>query len=161
MNFAQPFGERSEFDKLVIRTHFDDENAWQEVVVAMDEPWDDGEADSTSHVVDDRAWAGATVDQVKAAVREQEPDLHVVFIADEVTMQADHHALLAVNMDDEPNYLDKEYDVEHGTTFGRQFRIAPNEASGLDCNLMLGNMDYEDWAETAARSADGVFHCWP
>lgn len=150
--------EREYLDKLVIRTHFGDEEAWQQVLAAMAEPWAGGEGESTSHVVNDREWEGATVEQVRAAAGEQDPSLDVVFLADEVTMRADHHALLAVNMDDETNYLDEEYDVEHGTTFGRRLRIVPNEASGLHVNLALANMDYEEWADTASRNADGVFH---
>ncbi|MDX3235363.1 hypothetical protein PV392_06645 [Streptomyces sp. ME03-5709C] len=153
-----PTQEREEFDKLVVRTHFGDEEAWQEVLAAAAEPWDDGEGESTSLVVDDRSWEGATVERVTEFLAEKDPHLPVVFVADESSMCTAHHALLAVNLDDEENFLDTEYDAEHGTVFGRRFRIVPNEASGMHVNLTLANMDYEDWAETASRSADGVFH---
>lgn len=133
--------DRGDMAKVVIRTDFDDEEAWEEVLAAMAEPWG-GEFESTSYVVNDREWDGATSETVKRAVS-PDADLWVVFLADGETMTSPEHTLLAVDLDDDGN--------------GAEFRILPNEASGVEVSLGLGNMDYTDWAEAAAQSVDGVF----
>ncbi|QUQ63540.1 DUF6924 domain-containing protein [Kutzneria sp. CA-103260] len=164
-SLAKAAAERDETDKLVVRTHFGDDRAWQAVLAAGLESWgdeddqDDEGFESTTYAVDDPALAGWSVEQVREAVAEQDPNLPVLFVADEQTMLASHHALLAVNMDDEPNFMDNgEYGTEHLTEFGRQFRIVPRHASGVHVNLWLANMDFTDWAQTAGASPDGVFH---
>jgi hypothetical protein len=133
--------DRGDMDKVVIRTDFDDEETWEEVLAAMAEPWG-GEFESTSYVVNDREWDGATSETVKRAVP-ADSDLWVVFLADSETMTSPEHTLLAVNLDDDGG------DAE--------FRILPNEASGMGVSLGLGNMEYEEWAEVAAQNVDGVF----
>lgn len=81
--FFRPSERREEFDKLVVRTHFGDVEAWQEVLAAAAEPWDDGEVESTSLVIDDRSWEGATIEKVTAFLAEKGSLLDVVFVADE------------------------------------------------------------------------------
>lgn len=164
-SLAKAAAERGETDKLLVRTHFGDDAAWQAVLAAGLESWgDDGDQDeegfeSTTYPVDDPALAGWSTEQVREAVAEQDPDLRVLFVADEETMRSPHRALLAVNMDDEPNFMDQgEYGTEHVTEFGRQFRIVPRHASGVHVNLWLANMDFTDWSHTASANPDGVFH---
>jgi hypothetical protein len=164
-SLAKAASERGETDKLVVRTHFGDDAAWQAVVTAAAESWgddsdyDDEGFESTTYSVDDPALAGLSVEQLKEAVAEQDPHLRVLFVADEQSMRPPHHTLLAVNMDDESNYMDRgEYGTEHVTEFGRQFRIAPRYASGVHVNLWLANMDFTDWAQTASDHKDGVFY---
>ncbi|MFC0541352.1 DUF6924 domain-containing protein [Kutzneria chonburiensis] len=161
-SLARAAAEREEYDKVVVRTHFGDDEAWQAVLALAAESWgDDEDADeegfeSTTYPVDDPTLAGASIEALRDTLASIDEYLSVVFIADEETMRHPLHPLLAVNLDDEPNYLDKEESV-----FGRQFRIVPRQASGLHVNLTLANMDYTDWADTAKNSADGVFTEFP
>lgn len=104
--------------------------------------------------MNDRRWEGATVEAIKRAVRPGD-EVSVVFLADHMTMTSAEHTLLAVNLDDASNDLDEEHGAQNGSGFGRQFRIVPNEASGMAVDLGLGNRDYDGWA-VAANSADGV-----
>lgn len=149
-SLAKAAAEREEFDKLVVRTHFGDDAAWQAVLEAALESWgdeddqDDDGFDSTTYAVDDPQLAGWSPEQVKQAVAEQDPHLRVLFLADAETMQASHHALLAVDLDDESPE--------------ESFRIVPRHASGVHVNLTLANMDFYEWGETAKAHPDGVFH---
>lgn len=156
MTGSLAFDERDHLDKLVVRVDFSDEKAWRKALSAMSRPWDGGAAESTTFIVNDRIWDGAGIARITNAAREDDY-LSVVFLADRETMNSPDHTLLAVNLDGESNYLDEVYDAEHGTSFGRQFRILPQEASGLQVNLALGNMDYVDWADHATQCGDGVF----
>jgi hypothetical protein len=117
-SLAKAAAERGETDKLVVRTDFGDDQAWQAVLAAGLQSWgDDGDDEegfeSTTYAVDDPSLAGWSVDQVREAVVVQDADLPVLFI---------------------------------------------RHASGVHVNLWLANMDFTDWAQTAAASPDGVFH---
>ncbi|WTI17912.1 hypothetical protein OIB37_34940 [Streptomyces sp. NBC_00820] len=111
---------RDEFDALVVRTDYQDDQAWQDVVAVLRKPWGDGQYEAHVHVIDDPVWAGATPDEVVTAVRADE-DLSVVFLADRMTMQADGHALphtlLAVTTLTREECVDDE-DYEQLTEFG-------------------------------------------
>jgi hypothetical protein len=93
-SLAKAAAERGETDKLLVRTHFGDDAAWQAVLAAGLESWgDDDDQDeegfeSTTYPVDDPALAGWSTEQVREAVAEQDPDLRVLFVADEVLAQA-------------------------------------------------------------------------
>jgi hypothetical protein len=82
-----------DFDALVVRTDYSDERAWQEVTATLARRWGDIGFESCLCLVDDRGWAGASVDEVLAGLPTRSG---VVFLADRVTMHADHHALLAI-----------------------------------------------------------------
>jgi hypothetical protein len=152
---ARAAAERAEFDKVVVRTHFGDDEAWRAVLALAAQSWGDEEDDfeSTTYPVDDPTLSGVAVEAVRDTLASIDEYLSVVFIADEETMRHPRHPLLAVNLDDEPNFLDDE-----GSVFGRQFRIVPRQASGVHVNLTLANMDYTDWAHIAKADPDGVFH---
>ena len=146
--------DRGEFDALVIRTDYSDEQAWQEVQAALAVPWGDGEDESTVHLVDDRAWDGASVDDVLAALPADSP-LDVVFLADRTTMQADHHGLLAVTTITREDCEDDE-EYEAVVEFGRDFRTVPAGVSEMHTNLWLANMDFEEFAASAHNDPEGV-----
>jgi hypothetical protein len=65
----------------------------------------------------------------------------VVFIADATTMHEEKYPLLAVSTewDGEPFADDEE-------AFTTQFRVRPNAAIEVSCNLGIANMDFEDFA---------------
>jgi hypothetical protein len=161
-SLARTAAERGEYDKVVVRTHFGDDEAWRAVLALAAESWGDDEDqddegfESTTYPVDDPTLSGVPVEALRDTLASIDEYLSVVFIADEETMRHPQHPLLAVNLDDEPNFLDEE-----GSVFGRQFRIVPRQASGVHVNLTLANMDYTDWAQTAKEAPDGVFYEFP
>jgi hypothetical protein len=143
--------DRDESDALVIRIDYSDERAWQEVAAALVAPM--GEFESYVHLVDDPAWAGASVEEVLAAVPGHRD---VVFLADRTTMQADHHALLAVTtLTREDCEDDAEYEAH--VEFGREFRTVPAGVSGIHANLWIANMDFQEFTASAHVDPESVY----
>jgi len=148
--------DRNEGDALVIRTDYSDEQAWQVVTAALTQPWTvGGESESGVHLVDDPTWAETSVDEVLAVVSTDEY-LSVVFLADRMTMQADHHALLAVTTVTRED-LDDDEEYEAMIEFGREFRTAPVGVQEIHANLEIANMDFEEFAAVAQNDPEGVY----
>ncbi|MFD9217625.1 MULTISPECIES: DUF6924 domain-containing protein [unclassified Streptomyces] len=148
---------RDAFDALVIRTDYGDEAAWRAVVADLNRRWgDDDEFDPAVHLVDDPVWADRTPDEVLGAVRRDE-ELCVVFLADRVTMRSAGRALLALDVFEEEDALDPMYDQELiDSPPPREFRTVPAEVHVVHANLSIGNMDFEEFAETAVAEPDPV-----
>src|SRR3954468_13012590 len=90
---------------LVLRTDFSDDSAWRRVVELY------GEDEAT--YVSDPAYAGATIADLVAADAAAPDNEKVLdlFLADALTMTADGHPLLAVDLSVQP---------------GRSFRVLPD-----------------------------------
>ncbi|MET9589946.1 hypothetical protein ABZY45_03140 [Streptomyces sp. NPDC006516] len=141
--------DRGEFDVLVVRTDYDDAQAWHEVATALTEH------ESHVHCVSDPVWAGATVDELLATVRADE-DLSVVFLADRTTMRLESHALLAVTTLTLEDCVDAE-DYGQLTEFGREFRVIPSAVHEVYANLSIGNLGFEEYAAWAHDDPEGIF----
>jgi len=88
------------------------------------------------HIVDDKSFDGADPATLSAmALAARHP---VLFVADAITLGNPERPVLCVSVKGE------------GT-----FRIVPSELWGVENNLSLANMDFEEFA--AAVDADGVF----
>jgi hypothetical protein len=144
-----------EFDALVVRTDYRDDQAWQDVVAALVEPWGDRQYEAQVHFINDPAWAEATIDEVLTAVGGDE-NLSVVFIADRVSMQAEHHPLLAVTTLTREDCIDDE-GYEQLTEFGCEFRAIPAGVHEVYANLSIGNLGFEEFAAWAQDDPEGVF----
>ncbi|MEU3782795.1 hypothetical protein [Streptomyces sp900129855] len=146
---------RDEFDVLVVRTDYHDDQAWQDVTAALMEPWGYRQYEAHVHFIDDPVWAGATVDEALNAVRADE-NLAVVFLADRTTMQAESHALLAVTTLTREECVDDE-DYEQLTEFGREFRTVPAGVHDVHANLSIGNLGFEEYAAWAHDDPEGTY----
>ncbi|MFK0286475.1 DUF6924 domain-containing protein [Streptomyces sp. NPDC090499] len=146
---------RDEFDVLVVRTDYHDDQAWQDVTAALTEPWGDRPYEAHVHFIDDPAWAGASVDEALNAVCADE-NLAVVFLADRTTMQAESHALLAVTTLTREECLDDE-DYEQLTEYGREFRTIPAGVHDVHANLSIGNLGFEEYAAQAHDDPEGIY----
>ncbi|WP_405709738.1 MULTISPECIES: DUF6924 domain-containing protein [unclassified Streptomyces] len=144
-----------EFDALVVRTDYRDDQAWQDVVAALLEPWGDRQYEAHVHFINDPAWAEATVDEVLTAVVADE-NLSVVFLADRISMQAEHHPLLVVTTLTREDCVDDE-DYEQLTEFGREFRTIPAGVHEVYANLSIGNLGFEEFAAWAHDDPEGIF----
>ncbi|WP_338673019.1 hypothetical protein V1460_08090 [Streptomyces sp. SCSIO 30461] len=121
---------------LVLRTDFEDDDAWAAVRAALD-----ADGPYATYVSDPR-YAGAAVEALvgeDAAAAEDARVFHV-FLADAVTMADTSHPLLAVDLADEP---------------GRTFRIPARWVPGMSANLSIANMDFGEFADMA--DASGTF----
>ncbi|MFB7294208.1 DUF6924 domain-containing protein [Actinacidiphila glaucinigra] len=146
---------RNEFDALVIRTDYQDDQAWQNVVAVLMKPWGDRQYEAEVHFVNDPAWAGATVEEVLCAVRADE-DVSVVFLVDQETMKDEVHALLAVTTLTRDECVDDE-DYEQLTEFGREFRTVPAGVHEIYANLSIANLGFEEFAGWAHDDPEGTF----
>ncbi|MFS8199380.1 DUF6924 domain-containing protein [Streptomyces sp. CWNU-52B] len=143
---------------LLVRTDYRDDDAWQRVLTALDQPWvfssaPDGSLKEDILCVDDPAWADAAPSDVLAALTAPEAGDEdgdgdgdgdeeesaecgwaVVFLADRASMEGSEPTLLAVNPDPDP-------EEQTGS-----FRIPALETPhNMHCNLAIANMDFDDF----------------
>ncbi|MFI0821066.1 DUF6924 domain-containing protein [Streptomyces sp. NPDC021098] len=138
-----------ESDALVVRTDYSDDAAWRAVVDLLDQP--DGQGEVRTHVVDDRAFSGASPDEVVLSTLAGDPGLEVVYLADAATMRGDH-SLLAVSTRREE--LDDEIDGDNAEELGREFRLLPPLVNQMHVNLAIGHLDFWEFAYEAAHEPD-------
>jgi hypothetical protein len=139
-------GHDFESEALVVRTDHSDDEAWRAVVALLGRP--DGEFEVRNHLVDDRAYAGASPDEVVRVVAIADPGLEVVFLADAATMAGDH-SLLAVSP--RPEELE-----EGDEEVGCEFRLIPTLVNRVHVNLAIGHLDFWEFAYHAVRTPDNV-----
>ncbi|MFJ4872602.1 DUF6924 domain-containing protein [Streptomyces sp. NPDC088757] len=149
---------RDVFDALVIRTDFGDDESWNAVVDELRRPWGpSGEFPARVRTVDAPAWAGATAEEVLAAVDGDEY-LGVVFLADRDTTRSPVRALLALTTSwEDVSGLDPLYYRELiESPEPREFRTVPAAVHSVHANLTLGNMDFAEFATAASAESDRV-----
>lgn len=121
---------------LLIRTDFRDDSAWSQLCALVQQPV--GEFRACVACVSNPALDGATVADV---VRElASSGKSFVFVADRRSHDDAEHSILVVDL------------LE---TSMRCFRVIPQEAWGVENNLSLANMDFDEFA--LAADDDGVF----
>ncbi|MFE6487302.1 DUF6924 domain-containing protein [Streptomyces sp. NPDC057757] len=152
--------DHDEFSAVVIRTDFTDEAAWRKVTAELEGASHyDCDPAETYEVVDMPELDGADAEAVLAAISAHEDlwaQLSVVFIADSVTMRADHRALLAVGTSS-PEEFEGDDGYEAAVEFGRPFRTVPGGVHTIHANLTLANMDFEEFSQGAREDPEGVF----
>ncbi|MEW1569734.1 hypothetical protein AB0454_43260 [Streptomyces sp. NPDC093509] len=151
-------GDRNEFDPVVIRSDYSDEQAWQSIRATLTE---NAEVGSTAWIVDDPVWLGAGADEVLAVVSADESfkrDLPIFFLADFTAMQAKPHALLAITAATRRDFANRKEYLQV-TAFGRQFRIVPHAVHSVHGNLNIASMDFEEFAAAAHRDREGIYRC--
>jgi hypothetical protein len=122
---------------LVIRTDFSDEAAWDRLCGAIRTPSPDFGFLANVDFVSDRQYDGATAD---ALVAEAPDSQQLLFVADRVALTHPEQPLLAVY------YFDKPF---------RSLRVIPSELWGVENNISLANMDFDEFAENVGP--DGIF----
>jgi hypothetical protein len=139
-------GHDFETEALVIRTDYSDDEAWRVVLALLDQS--DGEFEVRHHLVDDRAYAGASPDEMALCAVAADPGLEVVFLADAATMTGDH-SLLAVST--RPEELE-----EGDEELGCAFRLSPALVNDVHVNLAIGHLDFWEFAYNAVRAEDKI-----
>jgi hypothetical protein len=102
-----------------------------------------GEFRAYVECVSDPAFDGFQPEQVIAAAA-LGPYRGYVFVVDPTTLTHPEHPVLVVDLSSEP---------------GRTFRVIPSEIWGVENNLSLANMDFEEFADAA--DSDGIFRGFP
>lgn len=125
----------------VVRTDFSDDDVWSQVcdAIAKPAPFDTGmQFQANVSFIDDADFESLAVDEI---VSRMPADFHaVVFVVDAETVSGAGHPVLCIDLLEEP---------------GRSFRFIPSEAWGVENNLSLANMDFDEFMELS--DADGVF----
>jgi hypothetical protein len=136
-------------ESLLVRTDFSSDEAWQQLVGQATQENEDGFR-AYAEPVSDPAFDAASWETVKAAVPAGQ-GASVLFIADSISLSSPDHPILVVDLSD--TYLSiAEFPEIAGRT---PFRCIPSELWGVDNNLNISNMDWEDFAGAAGE--DGVF----
>lgn len=132
-------------DSLLLRTDFTDDVAWASLCDAVQEPNEDG---FKAHLVciSDLSYDGLTVEQlIELAPKGERCGEHTfAFIADLATFSSPERPVLVVDLYNNP---------------GRTFRVIVRELWGVENNLSIANMDYEEFADNV--DPDGVFRDFP
>jgi Domain of unknown function (DUF6924) len=121
---------------LVLRTDFSDDSAWESICAAIQEPM--GEFRAYVDCFSDPEYDGLTATQLTTLV--PKGSQLFAFIVDQVALTHPEHPILVVNLFDEP---------------GRTFRVIPSEMWGVENNLSIANMDFDEFAVSADK--DGIF----
>jgi len=122
---------------FVIRTDFSDEAAWDRLCRAIRTPSPDFGFLANVELVNDRRHENATPDALVAEAPDAES---LLFVADRVALAHSEQPVLAVY------YFDTPYAT---------LRVIPSELWGIENNISLGNMDFEEFVTNAGP--DGIF----
>jgi hypothetical protein len=124
----------------MVRTDFSDRSAWETVCAAAavdPSGTDDPLPEDAFGLVDNPEFDGLTAQGLIAL----EPnEYETYFLVDQITVTHPELPILAVDVSEEP---------------GRWFRLIPSEVSGFAANMLVGNMDFADFAD--AVGDDGIF----
>ena len=121
---------------VLIRTDFSSPDAWAGICERIRRPDELFRASLT--FIDDAEFAGLTPDNLRTGGYFDHQTF--AFFADHMTMTHVEHPVLVV-------FVFEDSHVE--------FRAIPSEIPAIETNLSLGNMDPEDFAESAGT--DGIF----
>ena len=128
-------------NSLVLRTDFSEPATWEAVCTAIRQPV--GSFQAYVEFVSDPAYDGITTAQVLALIP-QGSNHTFIFIVDRIALSQPDHPILVVDLYDQP---------------GRTFRVIPAEMWGVENNLSIANMDFEEFAD--AVDQDGIFRGFP
>jgi hypothetical protein len=125
---------------LLVRTDFTNDETWQQVSHEAQADNSDGFR-AYVQPVSDPAFDGATWQLVKASVPAESRGTSVLFVADTGTLAEPDHPILVVDL--------------RGGSDRAPFRCIAAELWGIENNLNIANMDWEEFAD--AVDADGIF----
>ena len=129
-------------DSLFVRTDFTDERAWKAAEAAALAENDDGFR-AYVRVIDEPRFAKCTWQALRQEVMALEQHAAVLFVVDGPAL-TDDHPILVVDLSDEPRAA---------------FRCVAHELWGVDNNLNIANMDWDEFAGNVDE--DGVFRGFP
>ncbi|MFE9634711.1 DUF6924 domain-containing protein [Streptomyces sp. NPDC006463] len=146
--------DRDKDAALIIRTDFDDEQAWAAVKAELMKTWgEDDDFEPYVHIVDDPKWRGITPAEALSEASAHEERRNVVYLADHTSMRKTPVTLLALSvLTREQCESDEEFEA-----YGGSFRVVPYGIHEMNANLMIANLDFGDFADVAEGDPEGVF----
>jgi hypothetical protein len=127
----------------VIRTDFSDQSIWEQVRAEIQKPVGLLRFRAFVEFIDDPQYAGISRDQLLELLPPNYNHSFII-IADRMTLSHPEHPLLVIDLFDQSR---------------RDFRAIPAKIQGIENNLSIANMDFEEFANAA--DADGIFRGFP
>ena len=128
---------------LVLRTDFSNQAVWEEICATIRKPVGIFRFRANVEFLDDVDYAGITTDQLLELIHKNYNHTFVI-VADQTAISQPDHPLIII-------------DLYEGS--GREFRAVPSQIQGIENNLSIANMDFEEFAESVDE--DGVFRGFP
>lgn len=128
---------------LVLRTDFSDQAAWVEICGELRKPVGTLHFLAYLDYLNDMEYAGLTKKQL-LEVMPHGYNHSFIIVADQKAMTHPEHPLLIIDLSEKS---------EH------EFRAIPSQIQGIQNNLSIANMDFEEFM--AAADQDGVFRGFP
>lgn len=123
---------------LLVRLDFADDDAWNQLVGIAEQENEDG-YQAGLDFINDKTWSGSSAEQLRLAVPPGDDGASVLFAADAQTFKDPGHPVIVIDLSEERE----------------PFRCVATELGGIEANLNIANMDWEDFSENT--DADGVF----
>jgi uncharacterized protein YbcV (DUF1398 family) len=124
---------------LILRTDFSNQAVWKTICAEIQRPVGIFRFRANVEFLDDAAYAGITKEQLLKLVPENYNHSFIVIVDQTAISHPDHPLLI----------------VELFEGSGNEFRAIPSQIQGIENNLSIANMDFEEFAE--AVDEDGIF----
>ncbi|MFE5901208.1 DUF6924 domain-containing protein [Streptomyces sp. NPDC056488] len=136
---------------LIIRTDYEDEQAWSAVKAALPRNWGEEGFAPYVHIIDDPKWTAVTPARVLFNASAHAEGRGVAYLADHATMRESPVALLALSLlTREQCESDEEFEA-----YGGAFCVVSYGVHEMNANLMVANLDFGDFADTARDDPPG------
>src|SRR5574341_1101103 len=129
----------------VLRTDFSNQTAWEKICVEILKPVRVSifRAGANVSFIDDVEFADITKEQLLKAIPSDYNHTFIIVVDHRAIAQPDH-PLLIINL----------FEMS-----GNEFRAIPSKIQGIENNLSIANMDFEDFARHV--DSNGVFRGFP
>ncbi len=128
---------------LVLRTDFSNQAVWERICGIIQKPVGIFGFLANVKFLDDLEYAGLTKDQLLELIPKDYSHSFII-VVDRTAISLPDYPLLVVDL----------YERS-----GREFRAVPSQIQGIENNLSIANMDFEEFAEAVDES--GVFRGFP
>jgi len=129
---------------LVLRTDFSDQATWDSICATIRKPVSFFRFRANVDFMDDVEYSGITREQLLGLIPKNYNHSFII-VVDQTAISHPDHPLLVVDLFDD------------GT--GNVFRAIPSQVQGIENNLSIANMDFEDFSTSV--DADGIFRGFP
>ena len=128
---------------LVLRTDFSNQAAWERICAIIRKPVGVFRFRANVDFVDDVEYTGVTKDQLLELIP-KDYNHNFIVVVDQTAISLPDYPLLIVDL----------YERS-----GHEFRAIPSQIQGIENNLSIANMDFEEFAQSVDES--GVFRGFP
>ncbi len=128
---------------LVLRTDFSNQVAWEAICAIIQKPVGIFRFRANVEFLDDVEYAGITEDQLLELIPNNYNHSFII-VVDRTAISLPDYPLLVVDL----------YERS-----GHEFRAIPSQIQGIENNLSIANMDFEEFADSIDE--DGIFRGFP